>query len=144
MKTTLTKTIHSLAFLGLMSASQANAAAKIKCIDDQSGNGFSILIPENRTTGKALVILHNGQKLVGTFNSKVINEMTRLAGATAIGVTAVYQQADYEKPHSISVSVVGYNGHLSGHAELNSLTGQPMGQIFVSCETQSSFKQPED
>lgn len=86
--------ILPLAILGLVDAGQANAAEKINCIDDQSGTSFSIFIPENKSTGNALVVLGNGQKFKGTFKSKVIDGMTQLAGATALDVAAYYELPD--------------------------------------------------
>ena len=135
-KTILTKTFLSFAILSLIGVSQANATVKVSCTDIHSEGHFSILIPMNKTTGKALVLLSNGQKFKGKFNSKVIGGMTRLTGATALDVAAFYDLPDYGKPHKISVSVVGYYGQLSGHAELTSLTGQPLDQIFISCKTE--------
>jgi len=133
MKLKLAKSLIVSIVLGTLSIGQAKASITINCKDDDHSNGFTILIPENTNEGDALVVMSSGQKLNGVFKKQIINAHTRLAGATQYKIVASYQLPDYNKPHDISVSIVGYNGDLGGFAELTNLTGTLVDQIIVSC-----------
>ena len=132
-----------ISFLTLLATIQANGEnlMNLSCYEVNSKQPvFGLQLPNNIPsipTGIAKVALANGQQLSGEFNAHVIIEQTRLQGYTNVSVTANYAFPDYGKPHTIVASLVGKDTpvlHYFGHAEIYSLTGKLVKQLFVNCQ----------
>ena len=133
-------TVLSLFVVGTASANNKSSIA-LSCYDSSlQQTVFTLQLPKdfmNQNSGDVEVTLSTGQILMGTYGSQVINDNSRLSGATEFNIEANYSLPDYSKPHTLSVSIVGYSDpqiSYSGNASLLSLTGHQLNEYLVTCK----------